>query len=56
MFNVFDYLGTAYASLINQTVYFKFNNAKHNLMPDAKLKTRVLPAFYVPFQQLYSQQ
>lgn len=33
LFNVFDYLGNAYSSIINQIVYFKFNNAKYNLMP-----------------------
>lgn len=55
MFNNFDYLGKHYAERANQIVYFKFNNSKYNLMVDQRLTTRLISAFYVPFQQIYSQ-
>lgn len=54
-FNVFDYLGNHYADIINQVVYLKFDNSKYNLVPEGKHKTRVMPAFYVPFHQIHSQ-
>jgi hypothetical protein len=56
LFNVFDYLGKQYADRICQIVYLKFNNTKYNLMADARLRTRIMSAFYVPFQQFYSHQ
>ena len=56
IFNNFDYLGMHYAERANQIVYFKFNNAKYNLLADERLTTRVISAFYVPFQQIYSPQ
>ena len=37
-------------------VYLKFFNNKYNMMADCKQRTRVMPAFYVPFQQIYSEQ
>jgi len=52
---MFDYLGKHYAKWMNHIVYLKFNNTKFNLMADSKHRTRILPAFYVPFQQIYNQ-
>ena len=51
---MFDYLGHNYVNSINQTVYLKFNNSKYNVDPTEKHLTRIMPAFYIPFQQIYN--
>lgn len=37
---------------MSQIVYFKCNNTKFNLLPQSPLKSRVMSAFYIPFQQM----
>ena len=53
-FNVFDYMGSRYSKMANQIVYLKFNNTKHHAIPKYKYKTRVMPALFLPFKEIYN--
>ena len=53
-FNVFDYMGSRYSKMANQIVYLKFNNTKHHAIPKYKYQTRVMPALFLPFKQIYN--